>query len=104
MGLDDVLESALFSYSRARSFNFTAQFLFLNALSTLLPGMHENRQRLEPKLLKFLQEDLAKFLKQDAHEIRKGSYPMTVLAPERPMDHMLRFPKLFLDGVSIYRR
>jgi ubiquinone/menaquinone biosynthesis C-methylase UbiE len=105
--VDDVLESALFGYSRVRSLNYTAQFLFFNALSTLLPGMpgmRETRQKLDPALLKFLQDGLAKLLKDDAHHIRQGAYPMKVLVPERPFEHLLRFPKLFLDGVSIYRR
>jgi hypothetical protein len=104
---DDVLESALFGYSRVRSFNFVAQFLFFNALSTMLPGMQglkENQKKLEPALMKYLQGELAKLLKEDAHQIRKGAFPMKVLMPERLVDHLFRFPKLFLDGVSIYRR
>jgi ubiquinone/menaquinone biosynthesis C-methylase UbiE len=105
LALDDVIEAAFLSYSRARSANFTLQFLVFNAISSLLPGVaHDRKQSIDAKLIAQLKSEMLKLLKEDAHNIRLGVYPPSVLAPERPGKHLLRVPKLLLDGISIYRR
>jgi ubiquinone/menaquinone biosynthesis C-methylase UbiE len=97
-------ESAFFNYSRARSLNFSAQFLFLNALSNAMPGLQESKQKLDPSLVGILHKDMLKLFREDSHNIRTGVYPAQVLAPEMPLEHLLRVPRLLLDGISIYRR
>jgi ubiquinone/menaquinone biosynthesis C-methylase UbiE len=101
--IDDVIESAFLGYSRARSANFTLQFLVFNALSSALPGQ-EKKQTLDAKLIAQIRAEMLKLLKEDTHNIRLGLYPASVLAPERPIQHLLRVPRLLLDGISIYRR
>jgi ubiquinone/menaquinone biosynthesis C-methylase UbiE len=102
--IDDAFETALLGYSRARSLNYTAQFMVLNTLATLLPGFNEGKQHLSSEAFGRLRSELLKLLKKDAHNIRKGVYPVSVLSPERPIEHVLRIPKLVWDGISVYRR
>jgi ubiquinone/menaquinone biosynthesis C-methylase UbiE len=105
LALDDVIEAAFLGYSRARSANFTFQFLVFNAISSFLPGMNkEKKQSIDAKLLGQIRSEMLKLLKEDTHNIRLGLYPASVLTPERPAAHLLRVPKLLVDGVSIYRR
>ena len=82
--------------------------MLLNAISSLLPGLpnsaRETSDLFDAELLKLLHSELVTLLKTDVGNIRKGVYPLSVLAPEKPLDHLLRLPKILLDGVSIYKR
>ena len=72
--LDDVIEAAFLGYSRARSANFTFQFLVFNALSSALPGQ-EKKQTLDAELIAQIRSEMLKLLKEDTHNIRMGVYP-----------------------------
>lgn len=99
-----MLQSAAFTYSRARSLFFLTQFSLLNAVSHLVPFTRAPLADLTPDLLKALEKDLLDLLKRDAAHIAEGTYPMTVLRPESPLRHLRRVPSLVWDGISVYRR
>lgn len=103
LALDDMIEAAFLGYSRARSINFSTQYILLNAISSVLPGQ-EKKPAFDAKLVTAIRAEMLKLLKEDTHNIRLGLYPASVLSPERPMEHLFRLPRLMLDGLSMYRR
>jgi ubiquinone/menaquinone biosynthesis C-methylase UbiE len=102
--MEQAIDQAILAYSRARSIGFTLEFFLLDSLSSVVPGTKNSKAKRDPKLFSLLQQDLFQFLKQDAQNIRRGVYPISVLAPEAPLSHLNRLPKLVLDGMGIYRR
>lgn len=101
--LEQALDTAIFTYSRARSLGFTLEFLALNGLAGLLPGATP-RIPLDPAVASLIQKELSRCLFEDAQNIRKGVYPFSVLMPESVGDHFKRIPRLLLDGLHIHNR
>jgi ubiquinone/menaquinone biosynthesis C-methylase UbiE len=102
--IEQALDQAILTYSRARSFGFTLEFVLMNELSGIFPGLKNTKARPDPKFLALLQRELLACLKQDVQNIRKGVYPISVLQPEAPLEHLKRLPKLLWDGIGLYRR
>ena len=79
----------------------------MNGLANLGPKSAKDRAeqlKLDPALVPLVQKELLDCLLRDAQNMRKGVYPITVLMPEAPLQHLKRIPKLLWDGVGIYRR
>lgn len=105
--MEQALDTALLTYSRARSLGFTLEFFALTGLANLGPtGAKDDtaQLKLDPALVPVIQKELLECLLRDAQNMRKGVYPISVLMPETPLEHLKRIPKLLWDGVSIYRR
>lgn len=99
---------AIYAYSRARSASFVLEFLLLDSLSLFVPkkGAQFQPRALKEKIeaFKLVREDLFALLKADSDQIEAGTYPLSVMYPESPIQHFSRFPKLIVDAFSIYRR
>lgn len=93
-----------YSFSVARSANFTAQGSVLPWLDLLVTG----QKRLAPKnFIQHLKEALPKIdqlLWQDSQNIAKGYYPLDVLKPEAPHRHLSRIPKVVLEAIKSAKR
>ncbi|CAK9249656.1 unnamed protein product [Sphagnum jensenii] len=102
------MKTLTYAYSRARSAGFFAEFMVLETLTRLFPGekkLREARTALpDVKTLQSIRADLLELLKQDAQNISHGEYPLSVLMPESPIQHLKRLPLLFWDSFSIYLR
>jgi ubiquinone/menaquinone biosynthesis C-methylase UbiE len=97
-------ESFALPYARARSLLFSAESL-LGPLIDM--SLHRRRPHLptdNKELFKASRVALEQILQQDVANIKAGLYPVDVLKPENPVRHLLRFPKLFREGVEIARR
>jgi ubiquinone/menaquinone biosynthesis C-methylase UbiE len=93
-------------YARLRTLAFTAERLTLPIIQTVLEQRAPRFLRTEnPELFRAERESILRLLTEDVENIRKGIYPLSVLTPESPRRHLLRIPRLFLDGLfSAYRR
>jgi ubiquinone/menaquinone biosynthesis C-methylase UbiE len=105
--MESLLELPVLFYSTARSAHFSLQFDVLNGLSRHLPGWMggttpTQNDSLPPQSQ--VREDLIALLRQDSRNIAQGLYPVTVLKPESPLEHLMRIPRLMADGISIYSR
>lgn len=108
------MENLAYAYSRARSAGFFAEFFLLQSLVHLIPfatlgqlKKKQNRkvmQRPDAKALLAIRNDLLDLLRQDSLNIARGDYPLSVLMPESPLQHLRRLPKLFADSVAVYLR
>ncbi len=95
------------TYSRLRSFGFTAEFLALQALAGAAGLAKPNssaRQFLDWKLLQEIRLDMESLLSEDARRIAEGVYPVNVLSPEAPWKHATRFRKILFDGLKVALR
>src|SRR5690348_12398007 len=89
-----VLEIPIYLYSRARVAHFFLQYFIMNSLASKLPGLASPQIDLDPKTLGYIDHALLEALKEDARNIQQGIYPLSVLAPESPLKHLLRIPKI----------
>ena len=101
---EQALDTTLLTYERARSLGFTLEFFALNALYGLLPGGEDSRLPIDSDAVPLIQRELLDCLRKDARNIRMGIYPIAVLLPEAPIQHLVRIPKLIWDGIGLYRR
>jgi ubiquinone/menaquinone biosynthesis C-methylase UbiE len=104
MNGDSLLTYPIFTYSAARSAFFAAEFQVLNSLQHLLPGARKYLEPIEPETAAAARRETLELFRQDSQNIADGIYPPTVLIPESPVAHALRFPRILLDGLSLYRR
>lgn len=94
--VDRLMELPLLAWANARSLHFVAQYRLLTLASMGLPG------GLKPDPLAPLQELIAekdRLFERDIAHMRAGLYPIDVLAPENPLTHAARLPRIVADGV-----
>ncbi len=91
-------------YSLARSAHFVAQQFSLPIFEFLSTGKKAQRPSVEPKQIKKIYSELYQLLKKDSENIAQGFYPIEVLKPEKLTQHMLRYPRIIMDGYSISKR
>ena len=103
----DLLELPIYAWARARSAQFTLQYIVLNSLATLLPGPGGRKyappRRDIDRLLR-LHRGLTRLLREDSHEIASGRTPLSVLKPESPAHMMTRIPLVLLDSWRVHSR
>ena len=104
-----LLKNSALLYSAVRSAQFTAEYLGLQALTRgveVLTPPKTPRQATErdPLLLREVIRELSRLLERDAQAIADGVYPPQVLLPESPVEHFLRVPRLYSDGVALHLR
>lgn len=93
-----------FGYALARSANFAVQQISLPIFEFLTTGKRRKFSSLEPQKMKAMYSELFQLLKKDSENISKGFYPVDVLKPEKVSDHLLRYPRIILDGYQIAKR
>lgn len=101
--ISSMMELPLMLYSTARSAGFSLQFQLLETLAAALPSKRGYGQPQDNPLVE-VKKEIVSLLRRDAQNIAAGMYPLAVLRPESPVEHMLRFPRLLADGLSLHRR
>lgn len=101
---ENLFRTALLSAARARSLGFALEGGLLYFLSRAVPGGKPGDLERDPEFYRALHELLLDMLRRDSANIEAGIYPVSVLTPERPWAHLLRLPRLLLDGARIVRR
>lgn len=91
-------------YSLARSAHFVAQQFSLPIFEFLSTGKRAERPAVEPKRIKKIYSELYSLLKKDSENIAAGLYPLEVLKPEKLTEHMMRYPRIIMDGYAIAKR
>lgn len=98
-----VIRNSAFAYSLARSLSYSAEFGLLNSVGRILfsdkgPARHDRVTE------RAIFREAWSLLRQDSANIASGIYPLAVLAPESPLSHATRWPRILLDGVSMSQR
>jgi len=76
----------------------------LNLLARMVPGAYPVIPVARKDVDVVIRRELFALLKRDAGGIRRGEYPLSVLAPESPLEHLKRIPKILGDGLRISLR
>jgi ubiquinone/menaquinone biosynthesis C-methylase UbiE len=92
------------SFGLARSLHYFLQFQALNGLSQLLPFAKMTGPLPTPSQIQTLAREVESLHNTDAQNIDADIYPLEVLKPESPLEHALRVPKIFYDGIKIHWR
>ena len=97
----------LLAYSTARCAHFTLQYLMLQSVQKtlqLLNALPRSQDVKNPTLMLHVHRDLLQFMQKDVANISSNVYPASVLTPESPLKHALRFPQIIADAWSIQKR
>ena len=94
----------IYTYELARSANFSAQYLLLSGLQRVLFGSKQLSHIATREIMRALEKEMTQLLKNDAHQIGSGVFPLSVLTPEAPFEHLKRVPRLLVDGLLISLR
>src|SRR5690348_14315512 len=91
MMLENILDLPLITYSHARSLGFATEFFLLNSLSRLVPGSKQALSSEEYRTYSGpIRTELHRLFRNDVANIRQGLYPISVLKPESPGEHLRR--------------
>ena len=97
------LDKILKTYQQLRSGVYFLESLPLLGLNKLLP--REGRYKITDKDFEYLQKRVDELFKEDVQNIEDKVYPLSVLVPQNPVEHLTTLRKVYLDGLSIiYRR
>ncbi len=102
--LQVALESGVFAFNIARSFTYALQQWSLPLIERLL--FERTREPVEHnrKDIEILYRELISLLKRDAKNIAAGTYPLSVVKLESPIEQWFKFAKVVADGRRIHRR
>jgi ubiquinone/menaquinone biosynthesis C-methylase UbiE len=105
MDTSSVLDPPIIGFSKARSAGYTIESRLLNLLAFAIPGARHAIPRPDRETEALVQKDLLDLLERDGRNISRGLYPLQVLRPESPVEHLKRIPRVVLDGLKItFRR
>lgn len=103
--LKDLHSRLALGISLVRSSVFTGEKLALPLVERLATGKNSAPHPLQnPENFRKALEEVYQLLKKDSENIARGYYPAEVLKPEGLVEHLVRFPKIILDGYFISRR
>jgi hypothetical protein len=89
----------------ARTTIFTGEKIALPLIEKLALGKSTAPSPLDnPELFRRASEEVFQLLKKDGENIARGVYPKEVLKTEGLLGHVLRFPRIVIDGYNISRR
>src|SRR5262245_1200544 len=91
----------LYNYLRLRSLNYALQYGALLNLSRLLPWGKRHADSTLGEGQPYIKDSLLKLLREDADNIERGLYPISVLTPESPLEHARRIPSLLVDAFAM---
>ena len=97
---EKLTQKAVYGFELARSLTFLSQ----NLLLVLLNDSSRMQQPEFAKNLKMIFKDLSVLLDQDAENIAKGIYPLSVLKTESWQKNFKRYPQIFFDAISVRNR
>lgn len=98
---DGLMELPLLAYANARSLHFTSQYQLLVLLNLLHPKAIKPDA---PEHFAEARREKERLFERDVRNIARGVYPLEVLAPENPVAHLGRFPRILADGMGLAMR
>lgn len=101
MDKKSILKLPLKSFASLRNLHYFMQFHTMVRLSAAIPFTKITPKKLNRNDFENLFKEIQKLVDQDIENITNGIYPAQVLKPESIVDHTLRLPKLFIDGLKI---
>ncbi|MBC7429408.1 MAG: class I SAM-dependent methyltransferase [Bacteriovorax sp.] len=100
-----ILENSIVVSNLAKTILYSTEYRIMNQLSKsfslfVKPPYQEN----DKDLVKYLREGVLKLHQEDAKNIADGFYPIGVIKPKGPKEHLKNLPYLLIDSLKISRR
>jgi ubiquinone/menaquinone biosynthesis C-methylase UbiE len=99
-----IVENSAYGFSVLRSLNYTGQFLLLPIIEKIASGTDKSQPEQFPLKIKEAYLEILEVLKSDSKNIALGLYPIEVLKPQRPTDHVRSLVNVLKDGFKIAKR
>lgn len=99
-----IIENSAYGFSILRSLNYTGQFLLLPLIEKIASGNDQSQLEQFPIKIKEAYLDILEVLKADSKNIALGLYPIEVLKPQGPTDHLKSLVNVLKDGFKIAKR
>lgn len=99
-----IVENSAYGYSVLRSLNFTGQFLLLPIIEKIASGTDKSQPEQFPLKIKEAYQEILELLKTDSKNIGLGLYPLEVLTPQGPTEHVKSLINVLKDGFKIAKR
>ncbi|MGE0633207.1 MAG: class I SAM-dependent methyltransferase [Pseudobdellovibrionaceae bacterium] len=100
----EVLDKGALAFGVLRTGLYLIEGLSLPIVHFLATGKKRARPRNRDLMLRRSLQELFKLLKRDSENISNGIYPVSVLKPEWPRQHLLRLPRIWWDGFFLAKR
>jgi ubiquinone/menaquinone biosynthesis C-methylase UbiE len=97
-------KKAIYAFLRSRSILFMLERMSLGVAELAVTGKRPRLPTDDPEIFRLGQEALSQLLRKDAERFADGTYPLSLLWAEPPIDHALRVPKIFFDAMNVVRR
>jgi ubiquinone/menaquinone biosynthesis C-methylase UbiE len=100
-----IIENAVLVSNISKTLLYSMEYRLLNQLSKsfsmfVKPPFEEK----DKAIINYLKENVIKLHQEDAKNIADGIYPIDVIRPKGPKEHIQNLPRLLLDSLKISRR
>lgn len=100
-----IIEHSVVATNLSKTILYSLEYRLLNQLSKsfsyfVKPPFQEK----DKDLIKLLKDGVLKLHKEDAKNISDGVYPVEVIKPKAPKEHLRNLPKLLMDSLKVSRR
>lgn len=100
-----IIEHSILASNLSKTVLYTLEYRLLNVLSkSFSMFVKPPFQETDKNVLNFLKDGVLKLHKEDARNVVEGIYPIDVIRPKAPVDHLKNFPYLLFDSLKISRR
>lgn len=96
-----MIDKAIFGYSVLRSGLYFAESLPIVLLQKALKGSAQEMPEWPKERLQLIDKKVRDFLLDDASQFQAGVYPLRLLRPESPFQHLTRFGRILADSVRV---
>ncbi|MFZ4714715.1 MAG: class I SAM-dependent methyltransferase [Bacteriovoracaceae bacterium] len=100
-----IINTSVFFSNLSKTLVYSLEYRLLYQLSNSLswfvkaPLKEKNQE-----IVKHLRQKILSLHQQDAQNISDGYYPLEVIKPKSPKDHLMNLPYLLLDSLKVSRR
>lgn len=95
-----LIKNAALGFSLIRTLNFNLQGRVLPVIANLFSDTQKSKKVDLSEHIKISRPKIENLLKQDACNIARGDYPITVLKTENLISHAARIPFVYLDAIQ----
>jgi ubiquinone/menaquinone biosynthesis C-methylase UbiE len=100
-----IIESSVLFSNLFKTALYSIEYKMLHFLSkSLSPFVTPPSDETDKELLNHLKNEVIAIHRKDAEYISSGVYPLNVIVPKSPLEHLINLPYLFYDSLRISRR
>ena len=100
-----IIENSIVASNLAKTILYSAEYKLMNQLSkSFSMFVKPPYQESDKDLIQYLKDGVLKLHSEDAKNIADGFYPIEVIKPKAPKEHLINLPRLLVDSLKISRR